>query len=128
MSGIDLGNITENSIVSGKDGGRSLCNINYILYIAGFFLVIPALIGFVIALASQEKSDQPYQSHFKYQKNIFIVGLVYTFFISILTLISPLTFGITWIIALILGAIWFVWTILKIVRGMQALGRKENIS
>ena len=126
MTGIDLGGITENSIVSGKDGGRFLCNIIYILYIFGFFFLIPAIAGLVLAF-SQDKADEPYRSHFAYQRRIFLLGLAYMAGIGGLTLLSPFTFGLSALLGALLGLVWLAWTILKIVRGMQTLGRQERI-
>ena len=132
---LDAGSVTENSLVSNRDGGRQMANIIYVLYLIGFVFPLTAIVGAVLAYVTKDNSKEPYVSHMKFQFSIFIKGLIYQAVIIVLYLITSLiaavTFGIGAIMYFLpvgLGIWWFVWTLIKIIQGMQALGRHEGMS
>lgn len=131
---LDAGSVTENSLVSNKDGGRQMANIIYVLYLIGFVLPLTAIVGAVLAYVTKDNSTEPYVSHMKFQFSIFLKGLIYQAVILVLYLITSLiaavTFGIgaiMYVLPVGVGIWWFVWTLIKIIQGMQALGRHEGM-
>lgn len=124
--------VTENPIISGSDGGRGTANLVYILYIVGFFFPLTALVGAVLAYVNRDKATKIFASHMGFQVHIFIRGLIFTVINLILYLItlfaSFATLGFGVILMLIPLAVllwWAIWTIIKIAKGMGALGRGE---
>ncbi|MEP3296787.1 MAG: hypothetical protein ABJO27_09970 [Pseudoruegeria sp.] len=134
MSDHNVSSITDNDIVTGRDGGRGMANIIYILYIIGFFTGITALIGVILAYIGKDSAKAPYDSHFRHQIKIFRRGVVMLgvnlVLYMVLTAIAAMTFGVGFIFFLIpLGILiwWAVWTLLRIIKGMQALGQGNAI-
>lgn len=134
MSDHNVSSITDNDIVTGRDGGRGMANIIYILYIVGFFTGITALIGVILAYVGKDSAKAHYDSHFKHQIKIFWRGVVMLginlVLYMVLTAIAAMTFGVGFIFFLIpLGILvwWAVWTLLRIIKGMQALGQGNAI-
>lgn len=131
--GIDK--VSENRVVTGSDGGRSAANLNYILYIVGFFTGITALIGVILAYSNRETASENIRSHFDWQIKIFWRSFRFWIVISILyfvfTFIAVLTLGLGFILFLIPFAIWIWWlvsTIKRIAAGMRALGLGQPIA
>jgi len=131
---MEMRTLAENSAVTRSDGGRSTANINYILYIIGFFLPLTALIGVVLAYVNRGATLDIYSKHLTFQIKIFWRGVV----LLILTCLTYLlavgagaaTGGLGFaliIIPLAVGLWWLVWTIVAIAKGMGALARGEEI-
>lgn len=134
MSDHKVSSLTDNDVVTGRDGGRGMANIIYLLYIAGFLTGITALVGVILAYTGKDGAQAPYDSHFRHQIKIFWRGVVMLginlVLYMVLTAIAAMTFGVGLIFFLIpLGiAIWWaVWTLLQIIKGMQALGQSRAI-
>lgn len=134
MSDHKVSSLTDNDVVTGRDGGRGMANIIYLLYIAGFLTGITALVGVILAYTGKDGAQAPYDSHFRHQIEIFWRGVVMLginlVLYMVLTAIAAMTFGVGLIFFLIpLGiAIWWaVWTLLQIIKGMQALGQSKAI-
>lgn len=131
---MEASNITENAAVTGSDGGRSMANIVYVLYLIGFFTGITALAGVVIAYINKAGSSTLAASHFNHQIKIFWRGVILMVVAWVLYLICAFigaaTMGIGFILMVIpfaIGVYWFVWTLIKVIKGMQALGRGETV-
>jgi uncharacterized membrane protein len=131
---MQVANVTENAVVTGSDGGRSTANLNYILYIIGFVIGITALVGVILAYFNRDSATEPYRSHLNWQIRIFWRGVWFGVAIALLYFVSfvvgALTVGFGFILMLIplaLGIWWFVWTVMSIVKGMKALGRREGM-
>jgi uncharacterized membrane protein len=82
----------------------------YLLYVAGYFFVIPALMGVVIAHVKldDEDIDPVLRSHYQFQIRTFWIGLLY------------MAIGIPLCIVLIgfpLLLWWFIWSVIRIVKG-----------
>jgi uncharacterized membrane protein len=131
---MEIANVTENTVVTGSDGGRSTANLIYILYIIGFFTGITTLVGVILAYVNRQQSVELFKSHMNFQIKIFWRGIVFMVVIFLLnvvfTAIGVATGGIGFVLELIplgLGIWWLVWTIVSIAKGMGALGRQSPI-
>jgi len=131
---MEISNITDNSAVAGTDGGRGIANVNYILYILGFFLGLTAVVAVAIAYINRNTAVEPYRSHLNWQIHIFWRGITFLIATGCLYFVAMLlgfaTAGLGFVLLLLptgLGIWWLAWTIMAIVRGIQALGRGEII-
>jgi uncharacterized membrane protein len=114
-AGMALVSQTQRPIVSDD----SLALIIYLLYGAGYFFVIPALAGVVIAYVKVEDADPVLRSHYQFQIRTFWIGLLY------------LSIGIVLCLALIgflVLAWWFVWSLIRIVKGFIAINDYKPIA
>jgi len=98
---------------------RGLAFAVYILYLLGYLTGITALIGVIIAYLQAGSSDSAMKSHYTFQVRTFWVGLLYLF-------------GGVLLLHLAVGALillwWFVWSLLRNVKGLLALNRNEPIA
>src|SRR5882757_45421 len=78
----------------------------YALYAAGYFFVIPAVAGVIIAHVKVDEADPVLQSHYRFQIRTFWIGLMY---IAIGSVLSMVLIGIPILIW------WFVWSLVRIV-------------
>ena len=88
--------------------GKLFAAAIYLLYGLGYFFVIPALIGVVIAHVKVDEADPVMQSHFRFQIRTFWIGLLYA------------AIGIPLCMVLIGFPIlvwWFIWSMIRIVKG-----------
>jgi uncharacterized membrane protein len=107
-----------------QDNGSS-ANLIYILYLVGLVTGgITALVGVIMAYMYRGSAPAWVQSHYQFQIRTFwiwllggVVGWVLT---SVLMFAGPLFFiGILFFLAL------FIWYIVRCVKGMQYVGRRE---
>jgi uncharacterized membrane protein len=91
----------------------------YILYLVGFLTGITALIGVIIAYLQRDKTDQIGRSHFQFQITTFWVGLLYLIVGAITAHFAIGALIIIW---------WFVWTIIRCVKGLLALNESKPIA
>jgi len=89
----------------------NLAVIIYLLYAAGYFFVFPALAGVVIAYVKIEDADPVLRSHYQFQIRTFWIGLLTILLIGIPILV--------W---------WFVWSLIRIVKGMTAISVHKPIA
>jgi uncharacterized membrane protein len=90
----------------------------YVLYLLGFFTGISALVGVVIAQVRGSTADVVSASHFRFQIRTFWFGAV--------------SFTIGWmlfhlLIGIPLLAWWFVWTLVRAIRGLSLLNDGKPI-
>ncbi|PYD47482.1 hypothetical protein C3920_09685 [Novacetimonas pomaceti] len=118
----------------GEDGGNSMVNIVYILYLIGFFIPGTSALGIILAYINRNDSREPYTSHFQFQISIFLTGLIYSvaglllyLFSIAITAISGGIGAVFFVFPLLLMLWWAGWTIYSIIRGLRALGRNEPI-
>eukprot|EP00998_Keelungia_sp_KM082_P005888 NODE_2175_length_1121_cov_1.747485_g2157_i0.p1 GENE.NODE_2175_length_1121_cov_1.747485_g2157_i0~~NODE_2175_length_1121_cov_1.747485_g2157_i0.p1 ORF type:complete len:153 (+),score=21.16 NODE_2175_length_1121_cov_1.747485_g2157_i0:419-877(+) len=127
---------TTNSAPQAPSGeGRNLANIVYILYLVGFVTGLTALAGVVMAYMNRTTSDAVAANHFEHQIAIFWRGVIIMVInIVLYMLIGALSFmtlgigAILYIVPLALGIYWFVWTLIRVIKGMNALGRGETFT
>lgn len=99
--------------------GRSNLQVIYILYLASFVIGITGLVGIVLAYLNRGKSEAWLESHYTWAIRTFWIGLLGSFISFILF------FVVIGMFTIILVAIWFI---VRIVVGLQKLGRNEPIA
>jgi uncharacterized membrane protein len=90
----------------------------YILYLVGFLTGITALVGLIIAYLQRDKTDPVSRSHFQFQITTFWIGLLYLVVGAITAHFAIGALIIVW---------WFVWTIIRCVKGLLALNEAKPI-
>lgn len=99
--------------------GASNVQLIYILYLVGIIVGITTIIGVIMAYINRGKYGGWIESHYTW--------LIRTFWISLLYgLIGAVTSVI--VIGFFILLFVLVWFIVRMVKGMQALGRKEPIA
>jgi len=91
----------------------------YLLYFAGYFFVIPALIGVIIAYVKIEDSDPLARSHYQFQVRTFWIGLLYNVIGLPLCLVLIGFPILLW---------WLVWSLIRIIRGIMLLNEGKPIA
>jgi uncharacterized membrane protein len=91
----------------------------YILYLAGFFIGITAIVGVIIAHMQADRSDPASNTHFQFQIRTFWIGLLY-FVIGMITAF--------FVIGLLILLWWFIWTVVRCIKGLLALNAREPIA
>lgn len=112
------------NVASGKaegllEPGVSNLQLIYILYLLGFIVGITPLVGLVVAYMNRGKSEAWIESHYTWAIRTFWIGLLYGL-VAILLMI--LVIGFPLMIAL---AVWFI---IRTIKGLQAVGRRQAIA
>ena len=84
----------------------------------GYFTVITALIGVIIAHIKVDDTDPVLRSHYEFQIRTFWIGLLY---LTIGTVLSIVLIGIPILIW------WFVWSLIRIVKGIVRVSEYKPI-
>ena len=100
------------------DPGPKNVQLIYVCYIAGFVVGITTLIGIVLAYLNRGKATGWVQTHYTWAIRTFWIGLLYG-------LISVLLMFV--VIGILTGLATAVWMIVRIVIGLQAVGKGEPI-
>jgi uncharacterized membrane protein len=90
----------------------------YVLYLLGYFTGITAIIGVVIAYL-QSGSNSEMRSHYIFQTRTFWIGLLYLFAGLLLLHLAIGAVILLW---------WFVWSLVRNIKGLLALNRNEAIA
>ena len=90
----------------------------YALYFLGYFFVIPAPVGVIIAHAQVDHADPVMQSHYRFQIRTFWIGLMYN------VIGFPLCFVL---IGFPILGWWFVWSLIRMVKGFQLVIDRKPI-
>ena len=110
-----------NADTSQKPSGYTACLITYILYMVGpFTMGILWLAGLIIAIASTGDAAPETKEHLNYAKRVGITGIISFIIVVIITLILIATLVGT-VIAWLPGLIWWIWSLVKSIRGLNAL-------
>ena len=96
-----------------------LVMVVYILYLAGFFTGISALAGVIIAHMQAGRSDPVSNTHFQFQIRTFWIGLLYVVVGAITAVVAIGVLILLW---------WFIWTLIRCVKGLLALNAHEPIA
>ena len=91
----------------------------YILYLAGFFTGVSAVVGLIIAWMQVERAEPLSRSHFQFQIRTFWIGLLYL-------VAGAITLHI--VIGALILLWWVVWTAMRCVKGLLALNAREPIA
>lgn len=97
---------------------RGLAFTVYVLYLVGYFTGITALIGVIIAYLQAGSAKPEMKSHYAFQIKTFWVGLVYLLAGALLLHLGVGVLVLLW---------WFVWSLVRNVKGLLALNRNEPI-
>lgn len=100
----------------GNTANEGTAKIVYILYLLGIAFGITALIGVVMAYVNRADAPDWQQSHYRFQIRTFWIGALYLFGG---VLLSPIVIGY------FLLLFWLVWLIVRCVKGMKFLDRRE---
>ena len=126
---LDLGPLTRIA-----DDRRTVANVNYALYIAGFFTGITPFLGVVLAYMNRRRASRLVRSHLDWQIRIFwhciLAGIAIFALHAVIVAFGAITFGVGLVFLVIpwaIGAWWLIWTVWAIIRGLQRLGRGEAI-
>ena len=90
----------------------------YILYLVGFFTMITALVGVIIAYVQIDKADDMLRTHYRFQIRTFWIGLLYVVIGALSAIVVVGIFILLW---------WFVWTLVRCVKGLLALNEHRPI-
>jgi uncharacterized membrane protein len=123
MSSISAGTDAAMSLPSETQGPiiseSNLVAIVYVLYCVGYFFVIPALIGVIIAHIKVNDTDPVLRSHCQFQIRTFWIGLLY---LVTGTLLSIILIGIPILIW------WFFWSLIRIIKGIVRINEYKPIT
>ncbi|MEY9135029.1 putative membrane protein [Bradyrhizobium diazoefficiens] len=91
----------------------------YVLYALGFFTIITAVIGLIIAYVKASTAGDVWLSHFQFQIRTFWIGLLY--FVAGFALLYFFigAFIILW---------WTIWTLVRIIKGAILLHDQRPIA
>ena len=106
---------TQRRIVSDND----FALIVYVLYAVGYFTAISALVGVIIAYVKIDEADPVLRSHYQFQIRTFWIGLLYLSIGIVLCLV---------LIGFLVLAWWFVWSLIRIVKGFIAINDYKPIA
>ena len=96
--------------------GKTNVQIIYILYLAGFVIGITPLIGVVLAYVNRGRSAPWIETHYTWAIRTFWIGLLYAIVSALLM------FVLIGFLMMLATAVWFI---LRMIFGLQALGRDE---
>lgn len=98
---------------------KQLALIVYILYFVAYFTGITALIGAIIAHVQVASADPLLATHYRFQIRTFWIGILYLVVGTILTVV---------IVGIAILFWWFVWSLVRNVKGTLALNDNKPIA
>ena len=98
---------------------KQLALIVYILYFVAYFTGITALIGVIIAHVQIASADPLLATHYRFQIRTFWIGILYLVIGTILTVV---------IVGIAILFWWFVWSLVRNVKGTLALNDNKPIA
>ncbi|SEC00645.1 DUF4870 family protein [Bradyrhizobium erythrophlei] len=91
----------------------------YALYAIGFFTIITAVVGVIVAHVKLSTATGIWQSHFKFQIRTFWIGLLY----------CVVGFALLYfIVGALIIAWWTIWTLVRVIKGAILLHDRRPIS
>jgi len=94
--------------------------IVYILYFVGYFTVISAPIGVILAHVQVHDADQLLVTHCRFQIRTFWIGLL---FLAVGVILALVDIGAA---AVLLW--WFIWSLIRNIKGVLALNEHRPIA
>ena len=91
----------------------------YVLYIVGYATGLTALIGVIIAHIKIGTADAMLHTHYEFQIRTFWIGLLYLVIGTVLAIAIIGLFVLLW---------WFIWSLIRIVKGLIALNEQRPIA
>ena len=99
--------------------GRTNVQVVYVLYLLGFVVGITPLVGVVIAYMNRGKAGDWVETHYTWAIRTFWIGILYMLISAVLAFLF---------IGFLLMFAVAVWVIIRVVKGLQAVGRNEPIA
>jgi uncharacterized membrane protein len=97
----------------------TLALIVYVLYFAGYFTGITAVVGVIVAHVQSGEREPLLDSHYRFQIYTFWVGLLY------IVVGTALSFVLIGFVVLLW---WFIWSLVRNVKGILALNEGKPIA
>lgn len=97
----------------------TLALVVYVLYFAGYFTGLTALIGVIIAHVQIGSADPMLRTHYQFQIRTFWIGLLYLVVGTILCLVLIGIAVLLW---------WFIWSLVRCIKGVLALNDGKLIA
>jgi uncharacterized membrane protein len=97
----------------------TLALIVYVLYFAAYFTGITAVVGVIVAHLQVGRGDSFLDTHYRFQIRTFWIGVLYLVVGTVLTFI---------LIGFLVLAWWFIWSLVRNVKGVLALNQNQPIS
>ncbi|WP_435100926.1 DUF4870 family protein [Arhodomonas sp. AD133] len=101
-----------------REGDTGYVRVIYILYLVAIVAGVTGLIGVIMAYIYRSEASDWLRSHYTWQIRTFWIGLLYSVIGSVTT---PILIG--WLVLLFT----VVWLIVRCVKGMQWLDRREPV-
>jgi len=114
-------NAVENSIEAKDTIDTSKAKLVYYLYLAGLVFGITGVVGVVMAYLERKDESIPdwLKTHYTYQIKTFWIGAIFMIVGGLLALVF---------IGYFVLLAWVVWLVIRALKGMKALDKKEAIS
>ncbi len=103
-------------IVQDKKTTENSAKLVYVFYLVGIVLLIPEIIGVIMAYANQGEAPDWLKSHYQFQIRTFWMGTVLLLIGALLSLV---------VVGYFIIVLWVIWLILRCTKGMQALTLKK---
>lgn len=98
--------------------GPKNAQLIYILYFVSFFLGFTSIIGLVFAYMNRGKVGGYVETHYTWLIRTFWIGVLYSIIAAVLMIV-----GIGFLLILAVA----VWVVIRLVKGIMALSKNENI-
>ena len=114
----DQTNITPSQGDSWLEPGANNVKLVYICYILGFFIGISTLVGLVFAYLNRGRAGPVVDTHYTWAIRTFWIALLYGFISFLLMFVA---------IGFLTAIATVVWVVVRVIIGLQAIGRGEAI-
>ncbi|MGI9402662.1 MAG: DUF4870 family protein [Rhizobiaceae bacterium] len=98
--------------------GRNNAQLIYILYFLSFVIGITVLIGLIMAYLNRGRAGEIVETHYTWLIRTFWIGLLYSMISFVLT-IALIGFFLMFAVV--------IWVVIRLVKGLQLLGRGEPV-
>ena len=102
--------------VQAVESTEGMAKIVYILYMVGIVIGLTSVVGVIMAYIYKDNAPAWMQSHYQFQIRTFWIGILYFVVGFILSFIG---------IGVLILLFWAIWIIVRCVKGIQVLDRKE---
>lgn len=110
---------TDPNLSPASSAAASNAQIIYILYLVSLVVGVTSIVGVIMAYVYRGEAPDWLRSHYRFQIRTFWIGLLYVVLGMLLSVV---------LIGFLLLLFWLIWLILRCVKGMQQLERREPIT
>ncbi|MBK5932008.1 DUF4870 family protein [Halochromatium salexigens] len=104
---------------STSNSSTSNAQIIYILYLVSLVVGVTGIVGVIMAYVYRGDAPDWLRSHYQFQIRTFWIGLLYVVLGMLLSMV---------LVGFLLLLFWLIWLILRCVKGMQQLERREPVT